>query len=271
LCGGQVKSFCAPIGIRQCGSEAEFAFARWINSVESYAMQILAVDTATLTGSVAVLRDGRVVGVISTEVNETYSSRLFRQLEFLLSELKLEMGQFDVFAVATGPGSFTGLRVGLAAVKGWAEVFSKPIVAVSVLEAIAAQSRLTDKPIAAVLDARRGQFYAAIYQHSPAGLVLCGDAEVLTPEGLLTALTKRAGNHGMRFISPTPEVLVRALAAARPSDSRSSFIEPASSVLAPVIAELAYARAQRGEFTDALHLDANYVRRSDAELLWKEP
>jgi hypothetical protein len=83
---------------------------------------ILALDTATPAGSLAVLRDEVVLGTISTWTGETYCSRMFRQLEFLLGELSLGLEKFDLFAVASGPGSFTGLRVGLAAVKGWAEV-----------------------------------------------------------------------------------------------------------------------------------------------------
>jgi tRNA threonylcarbamoyladenosine biosynthesis protein TsaB len=234
-------------------------------------MLILAVDTATLTGSVAVLRDGRLGGVISTAVQETFSSRLFRQLEFLLDELELEIRQFDVFAVAAGPGSFTGLRVGLAAVKGWAEVFGKPVVAVSGLEAIAAQTRSTDELIVPVLDARRGQIFAGLYRRDAAGLVREGDEEVSTAEEFLASLAKRAGNRHVRLISPAPELVAPALASAASLPAAlSRTIERASPVLAPMIAELAYARALRGEFTDALHLDANYVRRSDAELLWKE-
>ena len=89
----------------------------------------------------AALRDGKVIGVVSTWTDENYSSRMFRHVELLLRELSLDLGQFDTFAAASGPGSFTGLRVGLAAVKGWAEVYRRPIIAVSALEAIAAQSR----------------------------------------------------------------------------------------------------------------------------------
>ena len=102
-------------------------------------MLILAVDTSTPAGSVAVLHDERLLGVISTWVGETYSSRIFRHLEFLLRELSLKTEQFDLFAVAAGPGSFSGLRVGFAATKAWAEVHQKPIAAVSALEAVAAQ------------------------------------------------------------------------------------------------------------------------------------
>ncbi len=100
----------------------------------------LALDTSSPAGSLAVLRDEKVIGTVSTWTDEIYSSRMFRHLDFLLKDLSLRLEEFDLFAVAAGPGSFTGLRVGLAAVKGWAEVYGKPIAAVSGLEAIAAQS-----------------------------------------------------------------------------------------------------------------------------------
>lgn len=235
-------------------------------------MRILAIDTATPSGSVAVLLDGRLAGVVSTEAEETYSSRLFRQLEFLLGELRLEMSQFDVFAVAAGPGSFTGLRVGIAAVKGWAEVFSKPIVAVSGLEAVAAQMPACDDLIASVLDARRGQIYAGVFRRNSSGLVHEGDEEVCTAEEFLAAIAARVNGRSLKFISPTPEVIEPALASARSlPNSMSRSVWRASPVLAPQIAVIAFEHAGRGEFTDALHLDANYVRRSDAELLWKGP
>src|ERR1700680_504828 len=83
-------------------------------------MLVLAIDTASPGGGLAILEDSRILGVVSTQVEETYSSRLFRHLEFLLSETRLELCSMDLFAVAAGPGSFTGLRVGLTAVKGWA-------------------------------------------------------------------------------------------------------------------------------------------------------
>src|SRR5579872_4134121 len=98
---------------------------------------ILALDTSSPSGSVAVLHDQEVIGTISASTDEIYSSRMFRHLEFLLRELSLGLDQFDLFAVVAGPGSFTGLRIGLAAVKGWAEVYRKPVAAISALEAVA--------------------------------------------------------------------------------------------------------------------------------------
>jgi tRNA threonylcarbamoyladenosine biosynthesis protein TsaB len=237
-------------------------------------MLLLAVDTATPAGSLAVLRDGQLAGVISTASDEPYSSRLFRQLEILLSELQLQTQNFDLFAVAAGPGSFTGLRVGLTAIKAWAEVFSKPVIAISGLAAIAAQAHPHSENglIAPVLDARRGQIYAALFRRAPQ-LVQEEPDQVCTIEEFLMQLAQRKQNEEIVFVSPAPAIL-RELLTKRDGNrlpaSSSDIAQFASPLLAPIIGKLALERAARGEFTDALHLDANYIRRSDAELLWKK-
>ena len=153
---------------------------------------ILSLDTSSPAGSIAVLRDEKVIGTVSTWTEEIYSSRIFRHLEFLLNELSLGLDAFDLFAVATGPGSFTGLRVGLAAVKGWAEVYRKPIAAVSALEAVAAQSHSPAPLLVPVLDARRGQVYFGFYRRAgdqgENALALEGEECVMTPEEFLATL-----------------------------------------------------------------------------------
>lgn len=236
-------------------------------------MLLLAVDTATRAGSLAVLRDGQLAGEISTASDETYSSRLFRQCSFLLQELHLEIRDFDFFAVNAGPGSFTGLRVGLAAVKAWAEVFSKPIIAVSGLEAVAAQTSNSpeDAFVAAVLDAHRGQIYAALYRFQGSRLTAVDADQVCTAEEFLERVADRAAAAPVRFVSPSPEILQSILDDSTRKRGLRWSIQKASPVLAPIIAQLALDRSSHGEFTDSLRLDANYVRRSDAELLWKEP
>ncbi len=231
-------------------------------------MLILAVDTSTQAGSLAVLRDERVLGVVSTWVDETYSSRMFRHLDFLLRELGLELKQFDLFAVAAGPGSFTGLRVGLTAVKGWAEVYCKPIAAVSGLEAVAAQAHAREPLLVPVVDARRGQVYAGLYDRSADALKRRGEEVVMTPAEFLEHLSAAAGDAALAFVTPTPEVLAKHL---EQSLFCGKTIEAVSTVLAPVLGQLGLACARRGKLVDALHLDANYIRRSDAELLWKGP
>jgi tRNA threonylcarbamoyladenosine biosynthesis protein TsaB len=235
------------------------------------AVLILALDTSSTTGSLAVLRDEKVAGVISTLADETYSSRMFRHLEFLLQELSLKLDQFDLFAVSAGPGSFTGLRVGLVAAKGWAEVYKKPVVGVSVLEAIAAQSYSMASVLVPVLDARRGEVYFGLYRREKDSLALEGEECALRPEEFLHTIAERPGSSEFAIISPTPEVLSAALSRLEIGRLPVPHVERVPTVLAPPIGLLGYQRAQRGEVSDALTLDANYVRRTDAEVYAKRP
>jgi tRNA threonylcarbamoyladenosine biosynthesis protein TsaB len=239
-------------------------------------MLILAVDTSTRTGSAAFLRDLEVLAEVSGYEETPYSARLFRDIEALQAIASLRLDQVDVFAAGAGPGSFTGLRVGLTAVKAWAEVHSKPIVPVSGLEAIAAQSLAggsskTSAPpfIAPFLDARRGQVFGAIYRRisgAGAGLSLASDESILSLDEFLELVRQKVAA-GVDLVSPTPDVLPAARLKESLPDAR---ITQVSAALAPAIGRLAFQRAQCGETIDALRLDANYVRRSDAESAWKD-
>jgi tRNA threonylcarbamoyladenosine biosynthesis protein TsaB len=231
-------------------------------------------------GSVAVLRDRDVLAEIAAYEETPYSSRLFRDVDEVQRKAKIALDQVDVFAVASGPGSFTGLRVGLTAVKDWAEVYRKPIAAISGLHAIAWEAQTSDTPmtpksatgmrlIAPFLDARRGQIFGAIYKESAdekLSLALEGDESILSPDEFLETLKQRSSSPP-DFVSSTPEAL---------SADRIHTIFPGARVisvaaaLAPTIGRLGYEMALRGELADPLRVDANYVRRSDAEAAWKD-
>jgi len=231
----------------------------------------LALDTSSPSGSLAVLREEEVIGSVSSSTGEIYSSRMFRHLDFLLRELSLELAQFDLFAVTTGPGSFTGLRVGLAAAKGWSEVYRKPIAAIGALEAIAAQSYWHSQYVVPVLDAHRGQVYFGFYRRAHVSngqrdLVLEGDECVTTPQEFFDSLQGR-GISDLSIATPVP-ALVSNVESRNETTPR---IERVSAILAPHVGRLGYFRAKRGDLVDSLRLDANYVRRSDAELHWKAP
>ena len=177
--------------------------------------------------------------------------------------------------MAAGPGSFTGLRVGLAAVKGWAEVYRKPIAAVSALEAVAVQAHSSAALIVPVLDARRGQLYFGLYRRATgevlgkSRLVLDGEEYVMTPAEFFEALRERAGGAEFAIVTPQPG-LFSSGASQDEIANLKAVVEPASAVLAPFIGQLGFRQAQRGALADPLTLDANYVRRTDAELRWKE-
>lgn len=193
---------------------------------------------------------------------------MFRHLEFLLRELTLDLKQFDLFAVTTGPGSFTGLRVGLTAAKGWAEAYQKPVVGVSALEAVAVQSHSANPLVVPVLDARRGQLYFGFYRRNGDALALQAEERVATPEEFFQALAEQSGNNHVTIVTPSPELFSNFQSQIEKVSSLSK-IEQVSTVLAPLVGQIGFRRAQRGELSDALTLDANYVRRSDADLHWK--
>lgn len=242
-------------------------------------MLTLAVDTSTRSGSIALLRDAAVLGQAVIPPDEPYSSRFSPSVDSLMRESGLVLSQVDLFAVAAGPGSFTGLRIGLTAVKAWAEVFGKPIAAVSVLEAIAAHAMsssirqavlLAELFLVPVFDARRGQVFGAVYRYSatePERLWRCGDEMVAEPNEFLLFVNEQCGPAMPVFASPTPEIIEEHRALSRFKDAR---LERVSPPLAPMIGLVGYRQALRGETVDAMALDASYVRRTDAELKWKE-
>ena len=206
------------------------------------------------------------MGDIAAREETPYSTRLFRDLELLQSRAQFRMNQVDVFAVAAGPGSFTGLRVGLTAVKGWAEVHRRPIAAISGLEAIAAQANLNEGIVSPFLDARRGHVFGSTYRRSPdhsTSLQLIGEEALLPVEEFLAQAKSNCAPAQSVLVSPTPDVLPIDLVESILPGAR---IEQVSATLAPMIGLLAFDRANRGDLVDALGLDANYIRRSDAEV-----
>ncbi|MGA9882544.1 MAG: tRNA (adenosine(37)-N6)-threonylcarbamoyltransferase complex dimerization subunit type 1 TsaB [Candidatus Acidiferrales bacterium] len=238
-------------------------------------MLTLALDTSSASGSLAFLRDETVIGAMGTSSGEIHSSRIFRHLEFMLRELSLRMEDFDLFAVAAGPGSFTGLRVGLTAVKGWAEVFGKPIAAVSALEAVAAQSRASAVRIASVMDARRNELYWGFYRRRDTDdgtrLVQENHEMVGSREEFVRAITSREGAEEVAIATPTADALSGILPQLENRDvvRRTISLDRVSPFLASEIGRLGWLRAREDQVVDALTLDANYIRRSDAELHWK--
>jgi tRNA threonylcarbamoyladenosine biosynthesis protein TsaB len=123
---------------------------------------ILALDTTTKGGSIAVVHDGVVRVEREGDPRVTYGQRLPAELTGVLDQADTRIEDVDLFAVAAGPGSFTGLRVGIATVQGLAMARGKRVVAVSALEALARAATNADRPIAAWMDAQRGEEYAAL-------------------------------------------------------------------------------------------------------------
>lgn len=216
--------------------------------------RILAIDTTGESGSLAALENGAIVAESLLRPPQTFSNTLFTHLREFLNRAGWDVADVDVFAAAAGPGSFTGVRVGIAAVKGLAEATGRRVAAVSNLEALAF---FGSSPLRApVLDARRGQVFTALF-----------DAHLNTvrPETVTLLTDWLTGLPGgeVEFITLDPSLVRPALSG---SQLESAQVTEAPHALARAVAHIAASR----EPLDAAAIDANYVRRSDAELFWKD-
>lgn len=231
-------------------------------------MLILSVDTSSPSGGAALLQDETVVSESLRGSAKWQSARIFREVEEILERGEARMADVELFAVCVGPGSFTGLRVGLTAVKAWAEVWGRPVAAVSGLEAVAALATEPAKIRVPMLDARRGQVYAGLYARleRQAYLSRVGEEVVLSPEEFFTWMDGQREESPL-IVSPSGEAILAIVSAA---GRRSLRMETVTDILAGMIGRLGFRKAKRGEAVDALRLDASYIRRSDAELNWKE-
>ncbi|MFT9057046.1 MAG: tRNA (adenosine(37)-N6)-threonylcarbamoyltransferase complex dimerization subunit type 1 TsaB [Ethanoligenens sp.] len=134
-------------------------------------MKILAIDTSSVTASAALCEDTHLLGEVYVHIPQTHSETLMPAVCELLRRCKTTFSEIALFAVSTGPGSFTGVRIGVAAVKGMALACGVPCVGVSALETAAWNIPFFTGTICAVMDARRGQVYNALFTSSPTGLV----------------------------------------------------------------------------------------------------
>jgi tRNA threonylcarbamoyladenosine biosynthesis protein TsaB len=151
-------------------------------------MRILAVDTSSERGSVCVMEDGEALGEIRLKRSIQHSDRLFRSVDFLFRYVSFDLKEIDLFVAARGPGSFTGLRVGLAAMEAFAATHGKPAVGVSTLEALAWRSGVVGKWIAPVIDARRGEVYGGLYRREAGTLTEIRPPDVMAPEQWFASL-----------------------------------------------------------------------------------
>lgn len=233
-------------------------------------MILLALDTTDARGSLAVLRDDEVLQAIPHDTPEDYSSWILPAAERALRASALKMQDVEIYSVAAGPGSFTGLRVGLTSVKAWSEVYGGKIAAISRLEAIASQASGREPFVAAFVDAQREQVFGGVFrrEREATALQLLREELVVSPQGFLDWVSEIAHDAGVAWISMDPEKLTNEKAWLERAVTGAT-IQESPHILAPIIGKIGLQRAKEGRLLDALALDAQYVRRSDAEIFWK--
>lgn len=228
-------------------------------------MKILAIETSTLLGGIAVADDSSgLIAETRLNVKSTHSERLMTAVDHVLKQSGLDISDMDAFAVAIGPGSFTGLRIGLSTVKGFSYATGKPIVSVPTLEAFAWNFPYSGYPVCPMLDARKKEVYAALFQWESEGFIrvieetsarvnmlleevvrLTEGKIVFTGDGALLYRNEIIGALGERAVFASPDKMV-------PS--------PAN------VASLGIRKVLKGEFSEPVSLVPIYIRKSEAEM-----
>ena len=245
----------APAGSEDTGGTAiEVGFA----SITFRIVLVLALDTTARAGSVAVFRDGRVIVEQPGNPGRTHGERLPGELMAALDRASARLADVDLFAVAAGPGSFTGLRVGIATRQGLAVAGERRIVGVSALEALARAARDGQALVAPWMDAQRGEVFAALYASDGRALVI--EPSSASPERTLDAWSPPAPARPLRFIGDGA-IRYRDLLRARLPDVEVIDTVPP---LAGLIARIAAEEPERATLPHAVV--PIYIRRSDAEL-----
>ena len=229
-------------------------------------MTILAMDTATIVSSVAVATKERVLAELTAETRFTHSETLVVNIEEVLRLADVKREELSAVAVSLGPGSFTGLRIGLAAAKAIAYALSIPLVGVPTLEVLAAACPSPGAVVAPLIDAQKGNAYFSLYRYTERGLACEKEVSVSSPQEIVETIAEVkspvtiAGDFARKMVQRGVEL-------------------PGNATLAPIThimprAALVAARAivwlENGEGKSPMELEPIYVRRSEAEVLWEK-
>jgi tRNA threonylcarbamoyladenosine biosynthesis protein TsaB len=227
-------------------------------------VRILAVETSTRTGALALLEAGVVVAESRVNITVTHGERLLAAIDGMLRAARWQLADLTAFAVAIGPGSFTGLRIGLSTVKGLAFATGRPVVGVPTLDGLAWSLPFCAYPVCPMLDARKNEVYAAVYRTSDGRLEGLEPARAVAPAALAEEL-RRSMEGPIVFLGDGVEPFAPVLTDILGGRAR---LAPAALRLpsAATVGELGGWALARGDATDAAGLVPLYLRPSEAEL-----
>lgn len=228
-------------------------------------MKVLGINTATIFGSVGLVDAERVVGEYSLNIPITHSERLMISIDRLLADTRVRLEEIDGFSLALGPGSFTGLRIGVSTVKGLAFATGRPVVGVSTLEALAQNLFNSASEICPILDARKKELYAALFRGNKSrGLTRLTPDMAISPQDLIKEI------HGpVAFLGDGVEVYGNYLK--RKLGRKASFVAPELGyVRGAVVAHMGLKLILKGKILDPASFIPHYIRRSEAEIKYEE-
>ncbi len=226
-------------------------------------MKILALETSTPAGSLAVMEEKALLGEVYSNVSISHSRRIMPSLEWLLSEIGLTIDDIEGYALSIGPGSFTGLRIGLSTIKGLAMATGKPVVGISSLEALAWNIAGEERVICPMIDARKKEVYSALYRKDDRGGLVCiQEEQAVDPGRMLDKCPEDTVFLGSGAVLYDSMILER-FGPGRHLPPPHFMNNRASSVAA-----LAFDRFLENDVDDLNALAPRYLRPSEAELKW---
>lgn len=223
-------------------------------------MKILAIDTSTTSGGIALLEDDQLIAELTTCTQKTHAERLLPLIKALLGGIDTKIEDVDGFALTTGPGSFTGLRIGLATIKGLAWSLNKPVVGVSTLEALAMNIPYSDKPVCPMLDARKKEVYTGIYKCNDNWPACIMDDTAISPQLLIERIKEPTIfiGDGIKVYKDVMKDTLKGLAIVAPLHLWS--------IRALNIGLLAWKIFKKGGAGDSENVNLHYLRASEAEI-----
>ncbi|MBE9503586.1 MAG: tRNA (adenosine(37)-N6)-threonylcarbamoyltransferase complex dimerization subunit type 1 TsaB [Proteobacteria bacterium] len=223
-------------------------------------MNILAIDTSTKGGSLALSCNDRIISETLLNVEVTHSETLLPAVKKILNDAGISLADIGLFALTIGPGSFTGVRIGVSTIKGFAFALEKPIAGVSTIEAMAHNFADTELTITPVLDARRGEFYTADFRWNKLEIERLSEDRAVSPETLTNTDREKTifvGDGLTKLGKHLKERFGDMAILAPPSESY---------LKGSVIASLALKKYGIGETLDPASFTPTYLRRSEAEI-----
>ena len=223
-------------------------------------MKILAIDTSTPSGSISLLEDDQLIAELTTCIQKTHAERLLPSIKTLLDNIGTKLEDIDGFALAIGPGSFTGLRIGLSTIKGLAWSLNKKVAGISTLEALAMNLPYSDKPVCPMLDARKKEVYAAVYKcnnHWPTCIM---PDTAISPDNLINKIKEPTIflGDGIKVYGSLIKDMLKDTAVIAPAHLWQ--------IKASSVGLLAWKKFKSGNIESPESIRLNYLRPSEAEI-----
>jgi len=229
-------------------------------------LSILAIDTATQVSSVAVLKEGRLLAELTMQGKLTHSETLLPHIEQVLKMAAVAKEELTGIAVSNGPGSFTGLRIGLAAAKAMSYVLGIPLVGVSTLQALAYQLPAPSVRVMCLLDAQKGNAYVESYRWENNSLQVVDSVQVAKITDIVAACANMNEQVILLGDAVQKKVAGKLELPANVSVAPPHIVMPR----AACVAMLGQAKLMAGETDNVMDLEPVYIRRSEAEVLWEK-